>query len=224
VTLAWKLDLVLRGLAKESLLDTYQQERWPHVRHHLIVSVAIGEVVTERDPEIAAARNKELRDGNAPPPPADPTLTEGVLMRGADGGLVAQAGELSPQGWIHKDGRTGRFDDVIGWGFQLIALNSDPLELLDGDQRAFLKQINCHAVGVTTDGERPELALDVTWVYDRWFEEHGVAALLMRPDFYVFGTVETVGKIPEMVQALREQLQLVADRGSAGAFTAGPVA
>jgi 2-polyprenyl-6-methoxyphenol hydroxylase-like FAD-dependent oxidoreductase len=27
VTLAWKLDLVLRGLAEPALLDTYEQER-----------------------------------------------------------------------------------------------------------------------------------------------------------------------------------------------------
>ena len=30
--LAWKLDLVLRGLAPDGLLDTYQEERAPHVR------------------------------------------------------------------------------------------------------------------------------------------------------------------------------------------------
>jgi 3-(3-hydroxy-phenyl)propionate hydroxylase len=220
VTLAWKLDLALRGLARESLLDTYQQERWPHVRHHLIVSVAIGEIVTERDPEIAAARNKELREGNAPPPPADPTLTEGVLMRDADGSLVSHAGELSPQGWIHKDGRTGRFDDVIGWGFQLVAADVDPLELLDQEQRAFLDEIRCHSVGVTIS-DRPGLALDITWAYDRWLEEHGVAAFLMRPDFYLFGTVDTVDEIPAMVRALSEQLQLVRDRDPATAVGGG---
>ncbi len=41
-TLAWKLDLVLRGLTDPSFLDTYQTERLPHARFHVAVSVAIG--------------------------------------------------------------------------------------------------------------------------------------------------------------------------------------
>src|ERR1700749_3742217 len=72
-TLAWKLDLVLRGLVSPDFLPTYQEERLPHVHHHVVVSVAIGEIVTERDPEVAEAQNQALREGNAPPPPADPT-------------------------------------------------------------------------------------------------------------------------------------------------------
>lgn len=208
VTLAWKLDLVLRGVAEPSLLDTYQEERLPHVRHHVLVSVAIGEVVTERDPEKSAARTAELREGNAPPPPPDPTLTEGVLLRDEDGELVVQAGELAPQGWIHLEGATGRFDDVVGWGFQLVVADADPFELLNEDQRVFLESIQCKAVGVTTR-EDSGLALDITWAYDRWFEEHGVVAFLMRPDFYIFGTVAKAAQIPGMVEALRAQLDLV---------------
>jgi 3-(3-hydroxy-phenyl)propionate hydroxylase len=205
VTLAWKLDLVLRGLADPSFLDTYQVERYPHVRHHVVVSVAIGEIVTERDHEVAEARNAELREGDAPPPPADPTLTTGILMRDADGGLVTQAGELAPQGWVHHDGRTGRFDDVVGWGFHLVARDQNPLELLDREQREFLDAIRCMSVGVSNE-ERPGLAMDITWIYDRWFEDNGVAAFLMRPDFYLFGTVASVEGVPALVDALREQL------------------
>ena len=210
-TLAWKLDLVLRGLTDDSFLDTYQIERYPHVRHHVVVSVAIGEIVTERDPEIAEARNEELRTGDAPPPPADPILTTGVLLRGADGEPVALAGELAPQGWVHFEGRTGRFDDVVGWGFHLVARDEDPLELLDADQRAFLADINCRSVGVSID-ERAQLALDITWMYERYFEEHGVVAFLMRPDFYLFGTIRSLEELPAMVDDLRAQLGFHAHR------------
>jgi 3-(3-hydroxy-phenyl)propionate hydroxylase len=212
VTLAWKLDLVLRGLADPSFLDTYQVERYPHVRHHVVVSVAIGEIVTERDHEVAEARNAELREGDAPPPPADPTLTTGILMRDADGGLVTQAGELAPQGWVHHDGRTGRFDDVVGWGFHLVARDQNPLELLDREQREFLDAIRCMSVGVSNE-ERPGLAMDITWIYDRWFEDNGVAAFLMRPDFYLFGTVASVEGVPALVDALREQLGVTTRAG-----------
>jgi 3-(3-hydroxy-phenyl)propionate hydroxylase len=214
-TLAWKLDLVMRGIADPSFLDTYELERAPHVRHHVVVSVAIGEIVTERDPEIAEARNRELREGNAPPPPADPTLTDGVLLRDDDGNLSMLGGELAPQGWIHHDGRTGRFDDIVNWGFHLVARDADPLELLDDDQRAFLESIRCHAVGVTTATEQPGLATDITWAYDRFFDDHDIAAFIMRPDFYLFGTTSRLEDLPAMVDALRDQIAAAGDRASA---------
>jgi hypothetical protein len=190
------------------------------VHHHIVVSVAIGEVVTERDPEIGEARNAELRNGDTPPPPADPTLTTGILLRDADGELSVQAGELALQGWVHHQGRTGRFDDVVGWGFALVALDADPLELLDDQQRAFLDSIHCRCVGVSTR-EPTGLALDVYWAYDRWFEHHGVAAFLMRPDFYLFGTVASTPEIPAMVDALREQLHLAGAPQAATPTAAG---
>jgi 3-(3-hydroxy-phenyl)propionate hydroxylase len=204
-TLAWKLDLALRGLVDSSFLDTYQEERYPHVRHHVVVSVAIGEIVTERDPEIADARNRELAAAGAPPPPADPILTTGVLLRGDDGEPVTQAGELAPQGWIHLDGQTGRLDDIVGWGFHLIARDADPADLLDSDQVAFLEEIHGHCLGVTT-AERDGLATDIRWTYDRYFDDHGVVAFLMRPDFYVFGTVTKLEDVSGMVDDLRTQL------------------
>ncbi|CAB4929410.1 unannotated protein [freshwater metagenome] len=206
-TLAWKLDLVERGVADPSFLDTYEEERSPHVRHHVVVSVAIGEVVTESDPEIAEARNKELREGDAPPPPADPILTTGVLLRDANGEITAPlVGDLAPQGWIHLNGSTGRFDDVVGWGFQLITRDVDPLSLLDDEQQAFLESIGAFSVGVTTKADAPGLATDLTWAYDRFFDEHGIEAFIMRPDYYLFGTVGDIADVPAMVDSLRSQI------------------
>jgi 3-(3-hydroxy-phenyl)propionate hydroxylase len=220
VTLAWKLDLVLRGLTEPSFLDTYQEERFPHVRHHVVVSVAIGQIVTERDVEVAEARNEALRNGPSEPPPADPTLTEGVLLRDGEGRLAPLAGELAPQGWVHFDGATGRFDDVVGWGFHLVARGVDPGTLLDDEQRAFLEQIRGKAIGVTPEDDEPELALDITWAYERYFDKEGIAAFLMRPDFYLFGTVATLDEVPAMVDALRAQLGMAAAPARDGAIAA----
>jgi 3-(3-hydroxy-phenyl)propionate hydroxylase len=205
-TLAWKLDLVLRQVAPPASLDTYQVERYPHVRQHVVGSIEIGRVVTERDPGIAAARNAALLRGEAPPPAKGPTLTTGVLHRGSGKhGLSPLAGTLAPQGVVHRAGRTGLLDDVIGWGFHLLARDTDPLSSLTEDQKEFLDAIHCRCVGVTTD-ERADLALDVEWTYERFFDEHGLSALLMRPDFYIYGTVRGVHGIPAMVEALRADL------------------
>jgi 3-(3-hydroxy-phenyl)propionate hydroxylase len=48
LNLSWKLDAVLRGTCRESLLDTYTSERMPQVRIHILVAIAIGRLFTSR--------------------------------------------------------------------------------------------------------------------------------------------------------------------------------
>jgi 3-(3-hydroxy-phenyl)propionate hydroxylase len=216
-TLAWKLDLVLRGLADEEFLDTYELERYPHVREHVIHSVELGRVVTERDPDKAAAVAALLLSGEAPPPPPDPILTTGVLLRDREGHPSTLGGHLAPQGYIHLDGRTGRFDDIVGWGFHVVVHDRDPRELLSDEQMRFLDAIHGRAVGVSTE-EAPGLAIDVNWTYERYFHDHAIAAFIMRPDFYMFGTVSTLDALPSAIDDLRSQLGFIAresDRSAA---------
>jgi 3-(3-hydroxy-phenyl)propionate hydroxylase len=214
--LAWKLDLVLAGLATDELLDTYLVERYPHARRHVVDSVELGKVVTERDREKAAAVQQMLLNGEAPPPPPEPTLTTGVLMRDADGRPAQLSGDLALQGYIHLDGETGRFDDVVGWGFHVVTRDVDPSELLSDEQRRFLEAIHGHAVGVSTE-EKPGLAIDVNWTYERYFEEHEIVGFIMRPDFYMFGCLKSLDELPAAIDDLRAQLNFVATAAPAAA-------
>ena len=45
MNLFWKLDLILSGAAKESILDTYQEERYPHAKWTVAQSVSIGKII-----------------------------------------------------------------------------------------------------------------------------------------------------------------------------------
>jgi 3-(3-hydroxy-phenyl)propionate hydroxylase/flavoprotein hydroxylase len=56
---AFKLDLILHG-RNPDLLDTYQQERDPHVRAVIERGIELGRVQTVRDPVIAAERDRRL--------------------------------------------------------------------------------------------------------------------------------------------------------------------
>ncbi len=58
--IAWKLDFVLRGLASESLLDTYQLERAPNTLGYIQLGVAIGQMCTISDPKAAELRDAAL--------------------------------------------------------------------------------------------------------------------------------------------------------------------
>ena len=44
---------------------------------------------------------------------------------------------------------------------------------------------------------------DVEGRYGRWFADHGVAAVLERPDFAIYGTAATDRDVTELVSRLR---------------------
>jgi hypothetical protein len=51
-----------------------------------------------------------------------------------------------------------------------------------------------------------------------WMTEHGVDAVLVRPDFYVFGCAPSMNALPELLDDLRSQLQLTSTSATAGAL------
>src|SRR5699024_9591503 len=89
--LAWKLDLVLRGVADDALLDTYSTERAEHVKHAIAMSVELGKVICEVDPEKVAARDAHFLAAGPNPQDTLPPLPPERLGTGA---TVADASEL----------------------------------------------------------------------------------------------------------------------------------
>lgn len=203
INLAWKLDLVLRGLVPDRLLDTYESERKPHVRFCIDASDRIGALAFIEDPEEAAARDRTYLSGQAPPAPLAPRLTSGVLdPEGDDEPLV---GYVGPQGVVRRRGKQGRFDDLVGWGFQLLAWDRDPALYLRPDQLEFLERIGGVIAGIG-DRETNGLVFDADGTYKHFFSEQGVMAILVRPDFVVFGVARSKSEFPGLVDRLAAQL------------------
>jgi len=204
VNISWKLDLVLRGVSDDSLLDTYEEERRPHVSALVAGSDALGAMACEPDPELAAGRDAFLLSGQAPPMPGDPVLTSGVLVSNG-GAPELPVGAQSPQGLVTVKGFEGKFDEVVGWGFQLIAYDDDPRSSLSQSQLDFLEDINCVIAGVGSMGKG--VLPDEGGTYRRFFEEHGIAAYISRPDFAIFGVARAPSEVPALVDMLRLQLE-----------------
>ena len=127
--LTWKLDLVLRNLAAETLLDTYGTERAAHVQHAIGMSVELGKVICVTDPELAAQRDQFMIGQGADParilpPIPPPTLAAGVIRRDPEGQPDSGAGLLTPQPRIEYGDQTGLLDDVLGRGFVLACLQN----------------------------------------------------------------------------------------------------
>lgn len=205
MNLYWKLDHVLRGVAPESLLDTYGTERQPNVRAYIELAMELGNVICVPDPADAAQRDaamvaafeEQVRSGDVGGMPPGPVVVDGLF---GDGDAV---GHLMVQGPAATVGATpALFDDVVGVGWRLICAPGTP-HLGDASLVAWFTD----AIGGSTHivGDTGDLA-DVDGRYARWFADHGVGAALQRPDFKVFGTVPPGASPASLVQSLRSSL------------------
>lgn len=114
-----------------------------------------------------------MRAGGAETPML-PGLAGGVLHTGGEGKPVGPAGQLSVQGLVEYQGRSGRFDDAVGQGFVVMALDADPRRGLETEQLAFLDLIGARLVPVSSHQPGPETVADLRGTYARWFREHGL--------------------------------------------------
>ncbi|HVO23617.1 MAG TPA: bifunctional 3-(3-hydroxy-phenyl)propionate/3-hydroxycinnamic acid hydroxylase [Candidatus Margulisiibacteriota bacterium] len=212
--LAWKLDMVLAGKAPDALLDTYPSERIPHVRAIINFSMALGKVICVPDPAEAAARDAvmiaALKDGHQTTPPPPLAIGSGVLLAGD-----SRAGQLFVQGRVQRGTTTGLFDDVVGRGWTLLSPACDPATQLDADAAAYFASIG----GISAHVGPGAPVRDIDGSYARWFTNTGVAVVLQRPDFYVFGTAASASGTLDLVKQLRPRLA-----GGGGAESAAVIA
>ena len=201
--LAWKLDLVLRGLADDALLDTYQTEREPHVRFITEKAIELGRVQTLRDPAQAAVRDERLlaqrRAQQAP---------EKVSLPGLTAGLIAGGGAYFPQGRVRSHGVNGRFDDVVGSGWCIVVSDAALLRDMTEDRRRAWQGIGGR-IAVVTRTSSDGAFEDLDGVYATWFAVQSCSATVVRPDWYSYGTArdshELAGLLDQIGRALRAQ-------------------
>lgn len=203
--LAWKLGLVLRGEAREALLDSYGVERAAHVRRVIDTAVEMGRIICTTDPDVAAARDAELLAGRGTTheAPGLPGLVEGFLQPAPRPPLV---GTPALQATVRDAaGRTARLDDVTGPGFTLLWRGA--AGALPADARARLARIGVRQVALVEEGaagfpaDDPALlcADDLEGCYADWLDAHGVRAVLVRPDHAVFGVAADDAAVPALL-------------------------
>jgi 2-polyprenyl-6-methoxyphenol hydroxylase-like FAD-dependent oxidoreductase len=216
MNLAWKLDLVLSGAAPEELLDSYQAERLDHVRQWINFSAALGEVICVLDEAQAETRDSRMLAGEADPrrvlPAAPPQrLGDGLFMR-----EQAAAGVHFIQAPVEHNGRHGLFDDLFGVGFVLIGVDEDALAGSKASLHAMLAAIRAQVLHLTEGPAEDDGAFaDPGGLYRDWFDANSCTAVLVRPDFYVYGTASGPAEVQTLVESLARDLDLqVAPAGS----------
>ena len=162
--LAWKLAAVLDG-APERLLDTYEQERRPHVAGMQRLARLVGGLVQCTTRGRVGGRDRFLKaiDGT----PVQRMLADNLKPLPTYGaGAFAERPERLP--WRRTVGslfpQTRRLDDRLGSGWAAVAV--------DGAAAETLRE---HGLRVVDPG--PDEA---------WLRRHGLTWALLRPDRFVF--------------------------------------
>lgn len=176
--LAWKLAAVLRNEAHDCLLDTYETERSPHVRAFIDLAVRLGDIIQTTDPAVAAERDRKFADSPEVFSFPQPGLGQGLMEH-----ATPHAGGIFPQPRL-AEGRM--LDAVLGSRFGLLAragFTAAPMPYT--------------RVLAATPGD----------ALDNVLASLGVAAVLLRPDRYIFGSAQDDAGIARLQQALRERLK-----------------
>ena len=169
--LAWKLEAVLRGRADPALLDSYESERSPHVHAFIELAVKLGDIIQTTDPQAARERDARFKAGQPeifhfPAPRLGPGIWQGEQ---------ASVAQVFPQPRL-ADGRL--LDAALGLNFAVIG----DAALLDSVSDDTLERWQAQGV-VTLPAREPEL--------QAWLQQHGVRAVMLRPDRYIMGVAQS---------------------------------
>lgn len=214
--LVWKLALVNQGAASVDLLDTYHAERLPHVKQTTLVTKSLGKLICERDPVAARERDNRLLEEMAANPRGTvrqsliPGLSSGLLSASNDG----PRGQLFPQPLVKTtDGRKRLLDEATGMTFRLVVAehtDSALIERLAKEWRASSDiPVELVVIGTEplTSGAPSYAYQDVDGVLVSWMQRHDCAAVIVRPDHYVYGgcrkAEDAVAMIRELATTLR---------------------
>lgn len=185
--LAWKLDFVLRGLAGDGLLDTYESERWPHVHAFIGLAVKVGAVIQAEGAE-AAERDRRFASGS----PELFSYPDPQLGPGAHADAARPAAVVFPQPSL-ADGR--RLDDAAGPHFAVVG------------RRAVIEAARTEAGGQWSGVEA--VVIDEPGdAIERWLDENHAAAVILRPDRYVFGVARDAAGLAELSRELPARCQM----------------
>jgi 3-(3-hydroxy-phenyl)propionate hydroxylase len=168
--LAWKLKSVLKLGAPESLLDSYEVERRSHVESCIAMSIEAGQIVSGQVAKLPATDADEADRWSRLPP-----LTEGVFSVGID----SRIGHQARQPKVLANGTSLLLDDLGGADWYL-------LSRVSYEARSWCRTVLVDDL-VDLDG-----SLDLLLA--------GRAAVLIRPDRYVFGSADE-GSIGELVDS-----------------------
>jgi 3-(3-hydroxy-phenyl)propionate hydroxylase len=178
--LCWKLAAVIGGNAPDSLLDSYEAERKPHVTEVTRRAVMVGRIITERNGVVASLRDRVVRGLSHLPGVLnvfqricwipDARYKKGFFAPGKQRAV----GWLIPQPWV--DGV--RLDDMVDGRWAILHTGEPPAGASAWTERG------AAAVRIT----EPSLV--------RWMRDKKASAVVLRPDGFVYAACDSGQALP----------------------------
>ena len=183
MNLGWKLGAVINGTLEEAVLDTYQQERRPHVRVLVQMSNALKNAV------LAIADNPDTYSANlaidrvfaAPRPP---------INYGMHGEAPPPVGTISDQPRLASG---VLLDDFVGYHFAVVA-DETLLAAANIDADPVWRALGAVKIPASDPAVRA------------WLDRLDVAAIVVRPDRYIFGVADSVEELAGIRAILEKYL------------------
>lgn len=210
---AWKLRAILQQGAKLALLDSYQEERLPHIQRLIRLNMWVKRL-------FQSSRLRWIKN-------LVPVLPKSVLQKRLDAGSQIYAGlistgkaasigrmTLSPKVTTQK-GKVTSLNVVLDNNFVLLALGSNPVDALRPDQVAYAAALGMQFIQIMPQKEA--FALDRRYaqqVHDRtgalqyWLKKQRAQYLILRPDRVVYSCCKNKKQLNAHLQELSQQLPL----------------
>jgi 3-(3-hydroxy-phenyl)propionate hydroxylase len=208
LNLSWTLAWVLNGRAGEAILDTYDQERLPHVRSMIRLAVMIGRILMPTNRLYARCRDYLIRFVRTLAPRGDAlerrkvqpnaVFSRGLFLPERPRGCRVRPGSQLPQGIVRAPG--GKLlwsDDALGKDLTLIGCGIDPARLLDDRTLAAWQRVGGSCVFLRARQQNlavlPEIRSpvleDETGTYAGTLVRIGTL-MIVRPDRVVLGVAD----------------------------------
>ena len=208
INLAWKLPMVVRGQARDALLDTYYSERNAHAHDLVEWAVEIGKLMehlaeVERCQRSGLALPEEqtrLKSSGYGQGREQPPIREGAVVLDQVGGQ-GSTGYLFSQPIVENaSGKHFRLDELLGAGIAIVT-SSARMPVLANDTQAVVDQLGISMVSIS------KLSA-VKGHFDRLFEQYETA--IVRPDRIVFGHTTDKLSLDDLIRQLARKLDIIA--------------
>ncbi len=222
--LCWKLAMVLHGQMSSAILDSYEQERQPHLQKMLRFSALIGFVVTTSTRPTAILRDvilrlvdtfsptqQLLREADIKP---KPRYTDGLFIPARRLALHPLVGLMLPQPTVQAlTGETILLDDVLGHGFAILRYSEQPDQAFSALTHTLWQDLAVQRVcvqpmasrNVATIGSDCTIVRDSEDVIGRLLRHRSDVYLLIRPDRFIIG-IFRVADIHRFVTILKQKI------------------
>ncbi len=215
--LCWKLAAVIDGELPDNVLDSYEQERQPHVRDTTKAAVNIGRIITERNRALTTLRDPLIR-GLMRTPGVGTFIRSGKWLpvsRYPNGFMAGRRSRRLPksagaEGWqipqpwvLGADGVRARLDDAVAPGWVVYRKAGS---MPDNETRAW-SDLGVPVLDVLPPGATATsgAVVDIEGAFGTWLERRKVHGLAVRPDGFVYSASSSQGTLapPPLLSAAR---------------------